>query len=65
MYIDHITFQVKKIVHESQRMSKKVQTLIKEYYPKDNLGQHLQDYLKEAKGSTSKLHAFIKQTLTY
>ena len=41
MYIDHITIQVKKIVHKSRRMSKKTQTLIKEYYPQENLGQHL------------------------
>ena len=32
MYIDHITIQVQKIVHESQRMSEKMQALIKEYY---------------------------------
>ena len=38
MYIDHITVKVEKIVHESRKMSKKVQTLIKEYYPKGNLG---------------------------
>ena len=41
MYIDHITVQVKKIVHESRRMSERVQTLIEEYYPKGNLGQCL------------------------
>ena len=41
MYIDHITIQVKKIVHESRRMSEKVQALIEEYYPRGSLGQHL------------------------
>ena len=41
MYIDNITIQVKKIVHESRRMSKKVQILIEEYYPNGNLGQRL------------------------
>ena len=41
MYIDHITVQVRKIVHESRRMSKKTQALIKEYYLQGNLGQHL------------------------
>ena len=50
MYINHIIVQVKKIVHESRRMSKRVQALIKEYYPKGNLGQRLQDFLEEAKG---------------
>ena len=33
MYIDHITIQVWKIVHESRRMSEKTQALIQEYYP--------------------------------
>ena len=33
IYIDHITIQVRKIVHESWKMSKKTQDLIKEYYP--------------------------------
>ena len=41
MYIDHITVQVKKIVHESRRMSERVQVLIEEYYPKGPLGQRL------------------------
>ena len=41
MYIDHITIQVKKIVHESRRMSERAQALIKEYYPKRPLGQRL------------------------
>ena len=49
MYIDHITIQVKKIVHKSQRMLERVQVLIEEYYPKGPLGQHLQDFLEEAK----------------
>ena len=47
MYIDHITFQVKKIVHGSRRMSEKTQTLIKKYYPRGSLGQCLQDFLEE------------------
>ena len=38
MYVEHITVQVKKIIHESRRMSKRVQALIKEYYPKGPLG---------------------------
>ena len=41
IYIDHITIQVRKIVHESQRMSKKIQALIRENYPQGNLGQRL------------------------
>ena len=41
MYIDHITIQVKKIIHESQRMSEKTQALIKDYYPRGSLGQRL------------------------
>ena len=39
MYIDNITIQVRKIVHESRRMSEKTQALIREYYPQENLGQ--------------------------
>ena len=41
MYIEHVTVHVKKIVHESRRMSERVQVLIEEYYPKGPLGQHL------------------------
>ena len=47
MYIEHITIQVKKIVHESRRMSEKVQALIEEYYPRSSLGQRLQDFLEK------------------
>ena len=49
MYIDHITIQVKKIVHESRRMLERVQALIKEYYPKRPLRQRLQHFLEEAR----------------
>ena len=38
MYIDHITIQVQKIVHESRKISEKTQALIREYYPQGNLG---------------------------
>ena len=41
MYIDHIIVQVRKIVHESRRMSEKTQALIREYYHQRNLGQRL------------------------
>ena len=41
MYIEHVTVQVKKIVHESRMMLEKVQDLIEEYYPKGSLGQCL------------------------
>ena len=50
MYIDHITIQVKKIVHESRRMLEKVQALIEKYYPRGSLGQRLQDFLEEVWG---------------
>ena len=50
MYIEHVTVQVKKIVHESQRMSKRVQALIEEYYPKGPLGQCLQDFIEATRG---------------
>ena len=46
MYIDHITIQVRKIVHEFRRMSEKTQALIKEYYLQGNLGQHLQNFFE-------------------
>ena len=58
MYIEHITVQVKRIVHESQRTSKRLQALIKEYYPKRPLGQHLQDFLEEAKGQYEQITRF-------
>ena len=60
MYIDHITVQVKKIAHESRKMSKKVQTLIKEYYPKGNLGQRLQNFLEEARGQYEQIMTFYE-----
>ena len=50
MYIDHITIQVKKIVHESQRMSEKTQALIRKYYRQGDLGQRLQNLLEEVWG---------------
>ena len=50
IYIEHITAQVKKIIHETQRMLEKTQALIKEYYPQGNLGQRLQDFLEETRG---------------
>ena len=50
MYIDPITIQVKKIVHESRKMSEKVQALIEEHYPRGSLGQRLQDFLEEVRG---------------
>ena len=50
MYIDHITVQVRKIVHESRKISEKTQALIRKYYPQGNLGQRLQDFLEEARG---------------
>ena len=60
MYIDHITIQVKKIVHESRRMSEKVQALIKEYYPTGSLGQHLQDFLEEVRGQYKQVTRFYE-----
>ena len=50
MYIDHITTQVKKIVHESRRMAEKTQALIREYHPQGDLGQRLQNFLEEVRG---------------
>ena len=60
MYIEHITAQVKKIVHESRRMLEKMQALIKEYYPQGNLGQHLQDFLEEARGQYEQITSFYE-----
>ena len=65
MYIDHITVQVKKIVHESRRMSEQVQTLVEEYYPKGNLGQCLKTYWKKLRDSMRKSFTFMKQIQTY
>ena len=60
MYIDHITLQVKKIVHESRKMSKKTQTLIEEYYPRCSLRQRLQDFLKEVRGQYEQVVRFYE-----
>ena len=60
MYIDHIIVQVKKIVHESRRMSEKVQTLMEEYYHKSTLGQCLQDFLKEVRGQYEQIMCFYE-----
>ena len=60
MYIDHIIIQVKKIVHESWKMSEKVQALIEEYYPKGSLGQCLQDFLEEVRGQYEQITRFYK-----
>ena len=58
MYIDHITIQVQKIIHESRMMSEKTQALIKEYYPQGNLRQRLQDFLEEARGQYEQITRF-------
>ena len=50
MYIEHVIVQVKMIVHESRKMSEKVQALIEEHYHKGSLGQRLQNFLEEARG---------------
>ena len=63
MYIDHITIQVRKIVHESRKMSEKTQALIREYYPQGNLGQRLQDFLKEARGQYEQITCFYEVNL--
>ena len=60
MYIDHIIVQVKKIIHESRRMSKRVQVLIEEYYPKGPLGQRLPDFLEEAKRQYEQITRFYE-----
>ena len=60
MYIDHITVQIKKIVHESWRMSEKVQVLIEEYYPKGPLGQRLQDFLEKARAQYEQVTCFYE-----
>ena len=63
MYIDHITIQVEKIVHESRRMSEKVQALIEEYYLRGSLGQRLQDFLEEVQGQYEQITCFYEANL--
>ena len=63
MYIKHITVKVKKIVHESRRMSKRVQVLIEEYYPKGPLGQCLQDFLEESRAQYEQITCFYEANL--
>ena len=63
MYIEHITVKVKKIVHESRRMSERVQVLIKEYYPKGLLGERLQDFLEEGRGQYEQIMCFYEAHL--
>ena len=60
MYIDHLTVQVKKIVHKSRKMSEKMQTLIEEYYPKGTLGQRLQDFLEKAREQYEQITRFYE-----
>ena len=60
MYIYHITIQVKKIVHESRRMSEKTQALIEEYYPRGSLGQRLQSFLEEVRGQYEQTVCFYE-----
>ena len=59
IYIDHITIQVQKIVHESRRMLEKMQALIRKY-PQENLGQCLQDFLEEARGQYKQITCFYE-----
>ena len=63
MYIDHIIIQVRRTVHESRRMSEKMQALIREYYPQGNLGQRLQNFLKEARGQYEQITRFYEANL--
>ena len=60
MYIEHIMAWVKKIVHESWKMSEKTQALIREYYLQENLGQHLQDFLEKARGQYEQITHFYE-----
>ena len=60
MYIDHIIVQVWKIVHESRRMEKKAQALVREYYPTRDLGQRLQNFLEEARGQYELITSFYE-----
>ena len=60
MYIDHIIMPVKKIVHESRRMSNKTQALIEEYYPGGSLGQRLQNFLEEVRGQYEQIVRFYE-----
>ena len=41
-------------------MSERVQALIEEYYPKGNLEQRLQDFLKEARGQYEQIMCFYE-----
>ena len=61
MYFDHITLQVKKIVHESRRMLEKTQALIEEYYPRGSFGQRLQDFLEEVQGQYEQVVCFYEE----
>ena len=63
MYIDHIIVQVKKIVHKSRRMSERVQVLIEEYYPKEPLGQRLQNFLEEVRAQYEQITHFYETNL--
>ena len=60
MYIEHITVQVKKIVHKPQRISERVQALIEEYYTKGPLGQRLQDFFEESRGQYEQITRFYE-----
>ena len=63
IYIDHITIQVKRIVHESRRISEKTQALIREYYPQGNLEQRLQNFLEKVRGQYEQIVRFYEANL--
>ena len=60
MYIDYITIQVQKIIHESRMMSEKTQALIKEYYPQGNLEQCVHDFLEKTKEQYEQITRFYE-----
>ena len=61
LYIEHLTTQVKKIVHELTKMAEKIEALLKRFMPTRPLEQQLLDFLKEAKGQYNQIMCFYEK----
>ena len=61
LYIEHLTTQVKKIVHESRRMAKKTEALLKRFMPTAHLKQQLLDFLEKARGQYNQIMCFYEK----
>ena len=61
LYIEHLTTQVRKIVHESRRMAEKTEALLKKFMPIGHFEQQLLDFLEEARGQYNQIMCFYEK----